>query len=378
MNGCRTGAHAARVIVWGLVCLCGAAAPALAQGQAESLSASFRKATGRVSPAVVAIRPLDSPHRFVPMPLPSVGPLRLGEMVPRVAVRVGEIDGEPAGTGLVIDLDRGHVLTCDHVLRGSSQAAVILADGRERFSSQIRRDPRLDLAVLVIDPKGLNLTQAAWGDPGALQPGDWVLSIGQPAGSAPSISAGIFSALRAGAGIAPADLLLETDARVNPLHSGGPLVNLKGEVVGINVTLAGRRGGLASMGYAIPADRARRAAADLAEFGRVRRAYLGVQVEPVQPSLPERPMDAAPVVIVSVNPGTPASEAGLRPGDRIVSIGGRPIAGVAMLQSAVELAPIGEELALAVDRDGQRIEVKVPARAQPMSPGLGGPVPGSP
>ncbi len=377
MNGRRSRARAVSGIVLGLALLFVEAGSAFAQSQAESLSASFQKALGRVAPALVAIRPLDSPHPFVPVPLPPVRPLRLGELIPRVGVRVGEPEGEPLGTGLVIDLDRGYILTCDHVLRGSSQAAAIFADGRERLTSEIRRDPRLDLAVLLFDLKGLNLSQAEWGDPSALHPGDWVLSIGQPAGSAPAISAGIFSAFRPGVGIAPADELLETDARVNPLNSGGPMVNLKGEVVGINVTLPGRRGGLTGMGYAVPADRARRVATDLAEFGHVRRAYLGVQVEPVQPASPDRPMDAGPLVVVNVNPGTPASEAGLRPGDRIVSIDGRAIAGVAMLQAAVELAPIGEELALTVDRDGQRLELKVRARAQPSSPGLGGPVPGS-
>jgi serine protease Do len=377
MIGCRPDTRAVRVIVWGLVTLCGAAAPARAQTQAESLSASFRKAAGRVAPAIVAVRPLDASQPLVRVPLPPVVPLQIREILPRAVTRAGEFDGEPFGTGLVIDVDRGYVLTCDHVLRGSSQAVVALADGRERYSSQIRRDPRLDLALLVVDLKGLNLARAEWGDAGSLQPGDWVVSIGQPAGSAPAISAGIVSAVRPGVGIAAADDLIETDARVNPLNSGGPLVNLKGEVVGINLAPAGRRGALPQMGYAVPGDRARRVAGELGEFGRVRRAFLGVRVERVGPSLPDPAIDSAPLVIVGVNPGSPAAEAGLKPGDRIVSIGGRPIAGVAILQSVVELAPIGEALTVAVDRGGQRLEVKVRARAQPAGPGSAEPVAGS-
>src|SRR5262249_53869575 len=161
---------------------------------------------------------------------------------------------------------------------------------------------------------------ASWGDPGALEPGDWVLAVGRPAASAPAVSAGILSARRTSISVGPADRWLETDAVVNPVSSGGPLVNLSGEDGGISSELATRRGGLTGMGYAVPAKRARRVATDLVEFGRVRRAYLGVQVEPVQPSAPERGTDVAKVAIVSVNPGTPAAEAGLRPGDRILSI----------------------------------------------------------
>jgi serine protease Do len=376
MNGYRAFAHAAIAMLGEIAVLSVLAGPVLGQSQAESLSASFRKAVARVSPAVVAIRPAGVALPFVQVPLPNFGPFRTGELGPRAAARIGEIDAEAGGSGLVIDADRGHILTNDHVLRGASQAVVILPGGRERFSSEIRRDPRFDVAILSIDPKGLDLTQVVWGDPGTLEAGDWVLSAGQPAVAAPAYSAGIFSAFRPRIGSGPADGWLETDAVVNSTNSGGPLVNLKGEVLGINSALASRRGGLAGMSYAMPANRARRIAADLAEFGHVRRAYLGVQVEPVQQvSAPDRPREAANVVIVAVTPGTPAADAGLRPGDRILSIAGRPIAGPGMLQSVVELAPIGEELTVSVERGGQRVDVKVrpQAQANPAEFGRGGP-----
>jgi serine protease Do len=375
MNGWRRLARAAIFVVGGLAVSSGATAQGFAQNQAESLSAAFRKAAARVSPGVVTVRPVGGAIPFVPVPLPNVGPFRPGEWAARGGVRIGEVDGEPGGSGVVIDADRGHVLTNEHVLRGSSQAVVVLADGRERFSSEIRRDPRLDLAVVIIDLKGLDLTPIAWGDPGALEVGDWVLAIGRPASSAASVSAGIVSARRTSIAIGPADPWLETDASINPLNSGGPLVNLNGEVVGINSAMASRRGGIAGMGYAVPANRARRVAADLLEFGRVRRAYLGVQVEPVQASSPDRTTEVAKVVIVSVGPGTPAAEAGLRPGDRILSIAGRPVASAATLQSMVELAPIGEELSVGIERAGERLVVKVRPGAQPLpgAPGRGGP-----
>ncbi len=181
----------------------------------------------------------------------------------------------------MIDAERGYVLTNDHVLGGSSQAAVVLADGRERIASQIRRDPAVDLAVLVIDPEGLNLTSGQLGRPGAAATGR-LGALDRPARrlSADDLGRHLQRAA-AGHGCRGAGRgWLETDAAVNSLNSGGPLINLNGEVVGINTVLAGRRGQVAGMGFAMPADRARRMAADLVEFGRVRHAFLGVQIEP--------------------------------------------------------------------------------------------------
>jgi serine protease Do len=376
MDGWRRLAWAVVVIVGSLAAGGGSAAPALAQSQAESLSASFRKAVARVDGAVVSVRPIGTAVPLVSVPLPQVGPFRPGDWIPRATARFGELDGEPGGSGLVIDADRGVVLTNDHELRGASQAVVTLPDGHERSTSEIRRDTRLDLAILVIDPKGLGLTQAAWGDSGVIEPGDWLLAIGRPAGRASSISAGIFSASRLSMAGAPAEEWLETDALVNSVNSGGALVNLKGEVVGINTAIATRRGGLAGMGYAVPANRARRAAADLIQFGQVRRAYLGVQVDPLPPSAPDRGADGARLVIVNVSAGTPAAIAGLQPGDRILSIGGRPVAGPGMLQALVEFAPIGEELAVAIERSSERRVVTVRPQAQPGPGGLGRGAPG--
>ena len=268
--------------------------PRLAQTQAESLAASFRKAAERVAPAVVAVRPLDPSYPLTSAPNAPIGPIRPFGAGPRLSFRVGEAEREPMGSGVVVDAKHGYILTNDHVLLGSSRAAVVLADGRERIVSQVRRDPGVDLAVLVVDPTGLNLTQAKLGDPNALRPGDWVLI--HRAGR--RLIAGAFVRhlqLRGdGAWARPAlsEEWLETDAAVNSLNSGGPLVNLDGEVVGINTAQTGRRGQVAGMGFALPADRARRVAADLIAYGRVRRAFLGVQIEPADRSSPDRPIRA--------------------------------------------------------------------------------------
>ena len=186
---------------------------------------------------------------------------------------------EPGGSGVVIDAARGLVLTNDHVVQGAQQVVVVLGNGRERPVKQVWRDPKSDLALLSGRPRGL--VQADWGDSDALDTGDWVLAIGQPFGLSGTVTAGIVSGKGRGIGIALYEDLIQTDAAINPGNSGGPLVNLKGEVVGINTAIKTLGGGYEGVGFAVPASRARRVAADLAEFGRVRRAYLGVTIRPV-------------------------------------------------------------------------------------------------
>ena len=304
--------------------------------------------------------------------------MRPFEAARRLSFRVGEAENEPVGSGVVVDAKHGYILTNDHVLLGSSRAVVVLADGRERIVSQIRRDPGVDLAVLVVDSAGLNLVQAKLGDPNALRPGDWVLSIGQSGGSAPALSAGIYGARRRGLGTPGiSEEWLETDAAVNSLNSGGPLVNLSGEVVGINTSQTGRRAQVAGMSFALPADRARRVAVDLIAYGRVRHAFLGIQIEPVQRSSSDRPVPPGSVLIASVTPATPAAEAGLRPGDLIVAVSGRPVAGAAVLQGLIETAPIGGDLTITIERGEQRLDVVTRPRAQPVAAALGPGITGS-
>jgi serine protease Do len=365
MNGCRQLVCNA-TLIGGLLGFGLAPCSVKGQNQAESLSTSFRQATERVAKSIVALRPVDPSYPLRAGPLGPLGPLRPLDPAPRLPLGYGEPDREATGTGTVIDAARGYIVTNDHVLMGAAQAAVVLPDGQERITSQVRRDPGVDLAVLVVDLRGANLTEAKWGDSGALRPGDWLLAIGQPVGAAPAISAGILSARRRGlVASSPSEEWIETDAAINSLNSGGPLINLHGEVIGISTALAGRRAHVVGMSFAIPADRARRVVADLIEFGRVRRAYLGVQIEPTPVVTPGRPVPFGSVVIRSVNPGGPAAEAGLRPGDVITGIAGRPVRGLGMLQALIEAAPIGQDLTLSIERGGQRQDVIVRPRAQP-------------
>jgi S1-C subfamily serine protease len=244
-----------------LACLGFGAIPAFGQGEAETLSASFRKASKQVLPAVVTVRPVGGPRPFEgPDARGRVLPPRLPGMPPP----------ESGGSGVVINAEKGYVLTNDHVVQEAGRVEVTLHDGRARVASQVRRDPKSDLALLVIDPEGL--TQADWGDSDALDTGDWVLAVGQPFGLSNTVTAGIVSGKGRGIGMAMYEDLIQTDAAINPGNSGGPLVNLKGEVVGINTAIKTQGGGYEGVGFAVPASRARRVAADLAEHGRVRRA----------------------------------------------------------------------------------------------------------
>lgn len=364
MDGCRRSTQAWTAFALALL-LTGTVGPkAVGQTQAESTSASFRKAAEQVRSSIVAVKPgsgFGGWPQVMPPRIAAPGPVN---RLPRVRFRSPEFARDGGGSGIVVDADRGCILALDHILEGASQATVVFADGRERSSSQIRRDPQSDLAIVVIDLKGLRLATVRWGDSKALQAGDWVLSIGQPAASEPSLSAGIFSARRFGTGAAPAGELLETDAAVNAINAGGPLVNLAGEVVGINVIAPDHRA-VAGMGHAIPAERARRIASDLIETGRVRRAYLGLQIEPGDRAAADRGLAPGAVKVSSVAPGSPAEQSGLRAGDLIVAVEGHAVTGIEMLQSVVEFAPVGEELSLGIERDQARQQIKVRPAAMP-------------
>lgn len=328
----------------------------------NSLSASFRKAAARARGALVSIRLPDGFSPGNPY-LPS-RPGRFGAAPiapPFFDRQAADGDGRTVFSGLVVDADKGLILTADHSLQGASHVVVTFPNGEERPSSQIRRDARSGLALIVVDLKGLHPARVHWGDPNMLEPGDWLIALGQPGVGDPSMSVGIFSTRRRGGG----EELIETDAAITRVGAGGILVNLDGEVVAI-CKLGGRRtDGFEGMGHAIPADRARRIADDLGRFGHVRRAYLGVTVQPVNPAIGAQAGSAAGVQVMGVGRGTPAAEAGVQTGDVILAVGGRAVGSVGSVQEAVEAATIGEEIPVTLDRQGQRIELKVRVRAAP-------------
>ena len=248
---------------------------------------------------------------------------------------------------------------CEHAPR----VVVIGHDGRERVASQVRRDPKSELALLVVHGKGLS--QAEWGDSDLLEIGDWVLAVGHPAEASESVSAGIVSGKGRAFALASYDDLILTDAVINRGNSGGPLVNLRGEVVGICTAVRAGGEGNEGFGFAVPAARVRRIAADLAVAGHVRRSYLGVLLQPVDRAAAERLGQPGALVVAGVSARQPRRQRRPPPRRHRPEPGGQTGLQPEALQAAVEVAPTDKPLTLTIDRDGVRREVKVQPQLQP-------------
>jgi serine protease Do len=334
-----------------LIVLTFAVSTAHAQREAEGLSASIRKATARVAPAVVSIRPVGI---VPPVAMPPFGGLGR-PLFPRTRV-----ERLPSGSGVVIDAKRGLVATSGQVLRGAMQAEVILPDGSVRPALRVMAaDPATDLVLIEIESKRTPLAAIEWADSRTLPLGEWVVAVGRSASGKTIASAGIISAAveqaEAGSELEP----IQTDALVTPESAGGPLVNLDGQVVGISQARGDFVGGDPRDGFrtAIPEALVRKLAEEFRGEGKQRRGYLGVTL-----GSGRRPEGT---VVTSVAPGSPAAMAGLAPGDRIVSIDGRAVRDAHALSRAVEMVPIGQEMTLVVERQGKKFEAKFRTEPRP-------------
>jgi serine protease Do len=261
------------------------------------------------------------------------------------------------GSGVIIN-SSGIILTNNHVVTGGGEVMVRTQDGREFIASNVWTDPKTDLAVVKIDNAD-DLVAASLGDSDAVSIGDWVMALGQPFGLESTVTAGIISAKHRGIGITARENFLQTDAAINPGNSGGPLVNLRGEVIGINTAIHSRSGGNDGIGFAVPSNLARWVGDQLVDNGIVKRAYLGVGIQPVTQDLANE-LSVKPrggVIVTDVHPDTPAEKAGIQSGDVIVRFGERTVATPQALQLAVERSPIGKELTIEIVRDGKTIEL---------------------
>jgi len=352
------------------------------QSYAKTLSAAFRQAAEKVLPAVVTVRTTaevaelseeesSDGHDFHEMPFDelfkSQPELRrffrdLPSMPGRKMPRFG-LSG--SGSGVIID-PSGVILTNNHVVAGGGKIVVRLQDGREFAAREVKSDPKTDLAILRLE-NASSLTAARLGDSDEVDVGDWVLALGQPFGLEGTVTAGIISAKGRGLGIAARENFLQTDASINPGNSGGPLVNLDGEVIGINTAISSRSGGNQGVGFAVPINLARWVAQQLQDRGTVRRAYLGVLIQPVSQALADQfgVKVNGGVVVSEVLPDSPAGKAGLKSGDVIVEFNGKAVSSPNELQGEVEQAQIGKAQALAIQRDGKRLTLQVVVREQP-------------
>ena len=255
------------------------------------------------------------------------------------------------GSGFVINAD-GDVITNNHVVDGATEIRVKLADGREFAGRVVGRDPRTDLALLKVEARGLPTIPV--GDSSALKVGEPVMAIGNPFGLEQTVTTGIVSATGRVIGEGPYDDFIQTDASINPGNSGGPLINARGQVIGINTAIVSRSGGSVGIGFAIPVNLAKPVVSQLAAAGHVTRGWLGVSIQPLTADLAKsfRVPATDGALVTSVSEGSPAAKAGLKQGDVIVEYDGRPVARAGDLPRAVAETPVGRAVSLKIVRDG--------------------------
>jgi Do/DeqQ family serine protease len=275
---------------------------------------------------------------------------------------------QAAGSGVIVDAGSGYILTNNHVVAiGQSQAIdnqvieVTLKDKRHFKAKLIGRDPETDIAVLKIDAD--NLTAVEFGDSDRVKVGDYALAIGNPFGLGQTVTSGIISALgRTGLGIEGYEDFIQTDASINPGNSGGALVDLRGQLVGINTAILGPAGGNVGIGFAVPANLAKQIMTDLIKNGEVKRGAIGIRTQDLTPdiasSLGIESGDGA--LIAQVEAGSAAATAGLQAGDLIVGIDNVPVRNVADLHKRVDFAHVGDVLKLSILHEGKPATVKVP------------------
>ncbi len=273
-----------------------------------------------------------------------------------------ERKAQSVGSGVVVDARRGYVITNHHVVDGVDTITVTLRDGRKLNAKVIGSDRESDVAVIQI-PSG-NLTALPLADSDALRVGDFVVAIGNPFGLGQTVTSGIISALgRSGLGIQGYEDFIQTDASINPGNSGGALVNLRGELVGINTAIIAPGGGNVGIGFAIPSNMVSRLMNQIIAHGSVRRGQLGVSAQDLTPDLARAfniPANQG-AIIAQVSPRSAAARAGLKEGDVVLGINGRSIRDGGALRNAIGLLEIGESVRLEILRDGkpQTIDAKI-------------------
>ncbi len=357
---------------------------------------------GGAAPALAALLPSAAqaalPAQVDGAPLPSLAPM-LKRVTPavvnvnsqtRVRVRNPMADdpffryffGLPAmprervqqslGSGVVVDAERGLVLTNNHVVEGADDISVTLADGRTLAGELLGSDPDTDVAVLRIPAEALSALPLA--DSAGLEVGDFVVAVGNPFGLGQTVTSGIVSALgRSGLRGLGYQNFIQTDASINPGNSGGALVNLRGELVGINTAIFSPSGGNVGIGFAIPANLAGDVMRQLVTHGEVRRGSIGVDTQEATAELAELLglAQRRGAVVTRVRPDSPAAEVGLQPGDVIVELDGQAVDSPRALENLEGLLPVDQPVRVGLLREGQRqtLELRLKARASNLDAG---------
>jgi len=267
---------------------------------------------------------------------------------------------EGQGSGFLISED-GYILTNNHVVGDADKITVKLHDGREFEAVRVGSDPKSEVAVIKID--GTGLPALPLGDSSAIEIGEWCIAIGNPFGLAETLTVGVVSAKgRSNIGITDYENFIQTDAAINPGNSGGPLLNIDGEAIGVNTAIYSRSGGYMGIGFAIPINMAKKIKDQLIRTGKVTRGYLGVGIQPITAELAKAfrlPQTTGGVLVTRVTPNSAAEEAGVREGDIILALDGKPIEGLANFRNNIAMTTPGNKRVLTLFRDGRELALDV-------------------
>ncbi|MGY4178472.1 serine protease Do [Bradyrhizobium sp. USDA 4518] len=274
------------------------------------------------------------------------------------------------GSGVIVDAQRGYVLTANHVVANATAVQIRTKDGRKFAGRVVGRDAPTDIALLQV--KGpVGLKAIALGDSDALQVGDFVIAVGNPFGLGQTVTSGLVSALgRTGLGKHGYEDFIQTDAAINPGNSGGGLINLRGELVGINTAIISPGGGNVGIGFAVPINMARKVMEQLAQTGRVERGRIGVALEDLEAPAAGVTQGAR---VKEVSPGSPAERAGLRRGDIILKANEIPIRSATQMRNLIGLTAVGQQVRLTIERERatESATVEVAPLAEPKPRGRG-------
>src|SRR2546426_2351232 len=326
-----------------------------------SRGGSYHDAVQRATPSVVNIftsKEIRSPRH--PLLNDPIFRRFFGDQLPDEAQRAASL-----GSGVIVS-SSGYVLTNHHVVEAADEIEVALADGKKLLAKVVGNDPETDLAVLRLDAE--NLPAIGFGSSDALRVGDVVLAIGNPFGVGQTVTSGIVSALgRTGLGINTFENFIQTDAAINPGNSGGALVDAAGNLIGINTAIFSRSGGSMGIGFAIPVSTAKMVLEQIVRSGSVTRGWIGVEVQEITPPVAEsfKLGGTRGALIAGVLRGGPADKAGIKPGDVLLEVQGKPVADpAAMLNLIAALAP-GSAATMKVKRQGQDMDASVTVGRRP-------------
>jgi Do/DeqQ family serine protease len=271
------------------------------------------------------------------------------------------------GSGVIVDRD-GYILTNNHVIKDADEIKVKLSDRRDFLGKVVGVDAKTDLAVIKINSNKLPVIK--WGDSDKLKVGETVVAVGNPYGLSQTVTSGIVSATgRANVGIADYEDFIQTDAAINPGNSGGALVNVRGELVGINTAIFSTSGGYQGIGFAIPSNMARVVMDSLVKKGKVTRGWLGVSIQQITPELAKQfnVKEEKGVLVTDVVEDSPAEKAGLKRGDVIIEYEGKVVDDPATVRNMVAATAPGKEITLKIIRDGKPMTIKVAIAEMPAS-----------